>query len=82
LTLNVNIAERSEPVRSVEPISSNTIKLLKQYGDATKFKKEALRILLNQLKESEIRQLTRKFEDLDRDKNGMITVQELQGVMG
>jgi len=41
-----------------------------------------LKILLNTLKESEIRALRMKFESLDEDGNGVITPDELKLVMG
>lgn len=63
------------------PIASQTFKMLKTYGDATKFKKEALRILLNQLRENDIRVLTKQFETMDQDKNGIITVEDLQAAL-
>ena len=41
------------------------------------FKKEALRIFLSQLQEDEMIRLTRRFEEMDIEKTGTITVDEL-----
>ena len=59
-----------------------TYKLLNNYANSTLFKRETLKILLNTLKESEIRALRMKFESLDEDGNGVITPDELKLVMG
>lgn len=56
----------------------STIKLLNFYANTSRFKKESLKILLNQMKESEIKDLQLKFECLDEDANGVITVSDLR----
>lgn len=45
-------------------------------------KKETLKILLNQLRENQIILLKHKFEEVDKDKNGTISADEIQELMG
>jgi Ca2+-binding EF-hand superfamily protein len=55
--------------------------MLNNYANASKLKKEALKILLKQLKENDIKKLTKKFEELDEENKGFITVEQLYKVM-
>jgi Ca2+-binding EF-hand superfamily protein len=51
--------------------------MLNNYSNAAKLKKEALKILLKWLKEDDIKKLTKKFEEIDQENNGFITVAQL-----
>lgn len=57
------------------------MRLLHTYANATKLKKETLKILLNQLSENQISQLKEVFISFDKDCNGTISIQELIIIM-
>ncbi|KAM3146617.1 hypothetical protein pb186bvf_001147 [Paramecium bursaria] len=58
-----------------------TISLLKSYANLSKLKKEALKILLNQLNETQILSLRKKFEEFDKDGSGTISIDEIAEIM-
>lgn len=51
---------------------------LKKWQEMTKFKKAIIRLLARELSEAEIMDLRKKFEALDREGDGTITLDELQ----
>ncbi|CAD8056924.1 unnamed protein product [Paramecium primaurelia] len=57
------------------------IRLLHTYANSSKLKKETLKILINQLTESQISQLKNVFVSYDKDCNGTISIQELLQIM-
>lgn len=53
------------------------INLLKNFRSTAKFKNEALRVMVNMLNESEIKNLKDAFKIIDADNSGMISFKEL-----
>jgi calcium-dependent protein kinase len=62
-------------------IDGKVIKLLRNFRSTKKLRKEALKVLVNFLTDIEIKTLKEQFRLIDKDNSGMISVQELQGVM-
>ncbi|KAM3139557.1 hypothetical protein pb186bvf_008393 [Paramecium bursaria] len=73
--------KKQDSIKISQMENEKTIKLLQTYGNASKFKKEALKIMLNQLSEKQIKQLQDTFLKFDKDSNGIVTVEELELVM-
>ncbi|CAD8127298.1 unnamed protein product [Paramecium sonneborni] len=63
------------------PVNTSNIKGLKRYAKSKQFKREVLRILINQLNDKQIDKLSQKFKELDKDEDGFITPQELSQIM-
>ncbi|CAD8108273.1 unnamed protein product [Paramecium primaurelia] len=63
------------------PVNTSNIKGLKKYAKSKQFKREVLRILINQLNDKQIDKLSQKFKELDKDEDGFITPQELSQIM-
>ncbi|CAK75813.1 unnamed protein product (macronuclear) [Paramecium tetraurelia] len=57
------------------------LRLLHTYANSSKLKKETLKILINQLTQSQISQLKEVFTTYDKDCNGTISIQELLQIM-
>ena len=51
------------------------------FRSTARFKTEALRVMVNMLNESEIKNLKEAFKIIDSDNSGMISVKELQEVL-
>ncbi|CAD8062902.1 unnamed protein product [Paramecium sonneborni] len=68
-----------------KPLSNNDhqkiIRLLNTYANSSKLKKETLKILINQLTESQISQLKDVFISYDKDCNGTVSIQEILQIM-
>lgn len=52
--------------------------MLKNYRTGAKFKKEVMKILINQMNEIELEHLKRLFQKIDVDNSGTITYHELE----
>lgn len=52
--------------------------MLKNYSATKRFKKEALKIILNQMRDTEIKKMHELFIEFDLEKNGVITVEEMK----
>ncbi|KAL1196366.1 Calcium-dependent protein kinase 22 [Cardamine amara subsp. amara] len=61
-----------------KPIDNVVISRLKQFRAMNKFKKLALKVIAEGLSEEEIKGLKTMFENMDTDKSGSITYQELK----
>ncbi|KAL1196367.1 Calcium-dependent protein kinase 22 [Cardamine amara subsp. amara] len=61
-----------------KPIDNIVISRLKQFRAMNKFKKLALKVIAEGLSEEEIKGLKTMFENMDTDKSGSITYQELK----
>ncbi|CAD8066848.1 unnamed protein product [Paramecium sonneborni] len=57
------------------------LRLLNTYANSSKLKKETLKILINQLTETQISQLKDVFVTYDKDCNGTVSIQELLQIM-
>lgn len=51
--------------------------MLKTYRIGAKFKKEVMKVLVNQMNEKDLARLQQIFKNIDVDNSGTITVQEL-----
>lgn len=82
LTIRIN-EKQSIAIKSNDctPVNTNNIKGLKKYANSKQFKREVLRILVNQLNDKQIDKLTNKFKELDKDEDGFITPTELFEIM-
>jgi len=65
----------------IPQVDEKVIKMLRNFRTTAKFRKEALKVMVNFLNDAEIKNLKDAFRYIDKDKTGMITVQELQQVM-
>ena len=65
------------PKRSKHPVDPNIIRNLKNFHIASRFKKEALKVIVNMLNEKEIKNLRETFRLIDKDSSGMISYEEL-----
>lgn len=63
---------------SDEPIDSAVLSRLKQFRAMNKLKKLALKVIAENLSEEEIKGLKTMFTNMDTDKNGTITYEELK----
>lgn len=63
---------------SDEPIDSAVLSRLKQFRAMNKLKKLALKVIAENLSEEEIKGLKAMFTNMDTDKNGTITYEELK----
>lgn len=52
--------------------------MLKNFRNGAKFKKEVMKVLINQMNEVELQHLKRVFQKIDVDNSGTITVEELR----
>ena len=52
--------------------------MLKNYRTGARFKKEVMKILINQMNEKELEHLKKLFKKIDEDNSGTITYHELQ----
>ena len=79
--LNSNVLENdfNEGKKVIEP---KIINLIKNFRGASVLKKEAMRIIVNNLSENEIKNLRDAFRLIDKDNSGMISVEELKKVLG
>ena len=62
-------------------VDPKIINLIRNFRGVGKFKKEALKIIINQLNEKEIKNLKEAFLAFDQDNSGKISYQELKIVM-
>lgn len=77
--LNTNlIDDYKEGKKVIEP---KIVNLIKNFRGAGILKKEAMRIIVNNLSESEIKNLREAFRLIDKDNSGMISVEELKKVL-
>ncbi|XP_074562930.1 calcium-dependent protein kinase 2-like [Curcuma longa] len=63
---------------SDKPIDSAVLTRLKQFKAMNKLKKMALKVIAENLSEEEIKGLKQMFSNMDTDKNGTITYEELK----
>lgn len=52
--------------------------MLRNFRNGAKFKKEVMKVLINQMNEVELQHLKRVFQKVDVDNSGTITVEELR----
>ena len=71
--------EHKEGKKVIEP---QIINLIKNFRGASILKKEAMRIIVNNLSENEIKNLREAFRLIDKDNSGMISIEELKKVLG
>ena len=64
-----------------ERIDDNIVNLMRNFRGVGKFKKEALKVIINQMNEREIKNLKNAFLAFDQDNTGKISFQELKKVM-
>ena len=62
-------------------IDPKIISLLRNFRGVQKFRKEALKVIVSQLEENEIKNLKEAFRKFDRDNSGKICYNELKTVM-
>ena len=67
--------EEQESENKLDPKIFN---ILKNFRSTAKFKTEALRVMVNMLNESDIKNLKEAFKIIDSDNSGMISFEELQ----
>ena len=78
LNHNVSDNDLNEGKKVIEP---KIINLIKNFRGASVLKKEAMRIIVNNLSENEIKSLRDAFRLIDKDNSGMISVEELKKVL-
>ncbi|KAL4489468.1 hypothetical protein ABPG72_002764 [Tetrahymena utriculariae] len=66
---------------SQDKVDPKIVNLLKNFSYTSKFKKEVIRVIVNQLNEKEIESLKAQFKKIDKDQTGLIRVDELKEVM-
>ena len=71
------LGEQKEQEEKVDP---KILNLLRNFRSTAKFKKEALRVIVNQLNEKDIKNLKEAFRVIDKDNSGMISFEELRRV--
>lgn len=55
--------------------------MMKNFRSEGRFKKEVLRIIVNVLNESDIKNLKKVFRSIDTEKTGKISISELRNAM-
>ncbi|CAD8059692.1 unnamed protein product [Paramecium primaurelia] len=76
-----NMKQSSHQSKLTNNDHQKIIRLLHTYANSSKLKKETLKILINQLTQSQISQLKEVFISYDKDCNGTISIQELLQIM-
>ncbi|CAD8152911.1 unnamed protein product [Paramecium octaurelia] len=76
-----NMKQSSHQQQLTNSDHQKIIRLLHTYANSSKLKKETLKILINQLTQSQISQLKEVFITYDKDCNGTISIQELLQIM-
>ncbi|XP_072962091.1 calcium-dependent protein kinase 29-like [Typha angustifolia] len=69
---------RKDGEASDKPIDSAVLVRMKQFSAMNKLKKLALQVIAESLSEEDIKGLTQMFKNMDTDKNGTITFDELK----
>ncbi len=77
--LNMNLNEEHKEGKKV--IDPKIYNLIKNFRGANVLKKEAMRIIVNNLSENEIKNLREAFRLIDSDHSGMIKIKELKKVL-
>ena len=70
----VNKEEKETEKLKLDPKIFN---ILKNFRSTAKFKKEVLRVMVNMLNESDIKNLKEAFKIIDSDNSGLISFEEL-----
>lgn len=73
LNMNINATDKK--------INKNILNLLKNFRGASTLKREAMKIIVNLLNESEIKNLRDIFRSIDKQNKGLISHQDLKKVM-
>ena len=76
-----NITLKDDHNEGKKVIEPNIINLIKNFRGASILKKEAMRIIVNNLSENEIKNLREAFRLIDKDNSGMISIEELKKVL-
>ena len=77
-TKDLNLVEKDSP----HPIGRNVLNMLKNIKkNSSKFKKEVLKVFVNQMNEKEILEIKKAFQVLDSDNTGYLTASQLLQVM-
>lgn len=69
---------RENGVASDEPLGNEVLKRIKQFAAMNRLKKEALKVIACNLPKEEIAGLKELFLEMDEDKSGTITVEEMR----
>eukprot|EP01016_Furgasonia_blochmanni_P010764 TRINITY_DN14627_c0_g1_i2.p1 TRINITY_DN14627_c0_g1~~TRINITY_DN14627_c0_g1_i2.p1 ORF type:complete len:466 (-),score=141.60 TRINITY_DN14627_c0_g1_i2:192-1589(-) len=67
-----------QPLGNLDP---KIINMLRNFRSVAKFKKEALRVVVNLMSENEIKNLREAFRLMDKDNSGIISLDELRRAM-
>lgn len=70
--------DKAEREASKPKLDPKILNILRNFRSTARFKKEALRVMVNMLNESEIKNLKQAFQIIDSDNSGLISFQELQ----
>eukprot|EP00828_Plagiopyla_frontata_P007965 TRINITY_DN13872_c0_g1_i1.p1 TRINITY_DN13872_c0_g1~~TRINITY_DN13872_c0_g1_i1.p1 ORF type:complete len:233 (-),score=43.31 TRINITY_DN13872_c0_g1_i1:103-801(-) len=69
--------EEKKQAQQKKQVDPQVISLLRNFKSTSRFKREALRVMVNLLNENELKHLQENFQIIDLDRSGMISLQEM-----